>query len=209
MTELVNNVGGRALARLHSLKRAVAPDERCDLCAAKLEVQHKHFVECTPHKLLCVCDMCAILLDGKGNQRYRRVSSEIRQLSKFRMAERHWQALGIPVSLAFLYATDSGSSAFSILPSPGGPVRSEIESGAWEALVRENPVLCRMQPYVEALAVNRIKNAEEYLLVPIDECYRLIGIIRCYWQGMSGGTELQEHVAECFREWRERAISQV
>lgn len=198
--------GGHALAQLHRLRRVRATQERCELCAASVEEQHKHFVESASHRVICVCDMCTILLDGKGAQRYRRVSSEIRRLSGFRLTDYQWQSLRIPVSLVFFYTTDDGSAIFSVFPSPGGPVKSEVDEGAWKDLVRENPALNSMRPYIDALLVNRMKNAADYFLVPIDECYRLAGAIRRHWHGMSGGDEVDEHVAACLREWRERAV---
>ena len=35
-----------------------------------------------------------------------------------------------------------------------------------------------MEPDVEALLINRVGPAREYFLAPIDECYRLVGLIR-------------------------------
>jgi hypothetical protein len=43
---------------------------------------------------------------------------------------------------------------------------------------------------VEALLVNRSRGARQYFLVPIEDCYSLVGLIRTRWRGLSGGTEV-------------------
>ena len=34
----------------------------------------------------------------------------------------------------------------------------------------------------------------QYYIVPIDECYRLVGLIRMHWRGLSGGTEVWKEI---------------
>jgi len=46
--------------------------------------------------------------------------------------------------------------------------------------------------------VNRIGSSAEYFIVPIDECYRLVGLIRMHWRGLSGGTEVWEEIHQFF-----------
>jgi hypothetical protein len=62
-----------------------------------------------------------------------------------------------------------------------------------------------MERDVEALLVNRVRGAREHFLVPIDECYRLIGLIRTHWRGLSGGREVWEELARFFEQLRERS----
>ncbi len=38
----------------------------------------------------------------------------------------------------------------------------------------------------------------EYYLLPIDECYKLVGLIRMHWKGLSGGTEVWRELGEFF-----------
>ena len=59
-------------------------------------------------------------------------------------------------------------------------------------------MLLSMQPDVEALLVNRVGSAREYFLVPIDECYKLVGLIRIHWRGLSGGSLVWGEIAEFF-----------
>ena len=58
---------------------------------------------------------------------------------------------------------------------------------------------------VEALLVNRVGSAREYFLVPIDECYRLVGLIRIHWRGLSGGSLVWGEIAAFFDDLRRRA----
>jgi hypothetical protein len=75
---------------------------------------------------------------------------------------------------------------------------------AWHTLVEDNPVLGEFEPDVEALLVHRIGSAREYYRVPIDECYKLAGLIRLYWHGLSGGLEVWEKVGQFFAGLRAR-----
>jgi hypothetical protein len=39
--------------------------------------------------------------------------------------------------------------------------------------------------------------------VPIDECYKLVGLIRLHWRGLSGGMEVWEKVGQFFAALKE------
>jgi hypothetical protein len=41
--------------------------------------------------------------------------------------------------------------------------------------------------------------------VPIDECYRLVGLIRSNWQGFSGGAEVWQKIESFFGDLRRKA----
>ena len=58
---------------------------------------------------------------------------------------------------------------------------------------------------VEALIVNRLGGARQHAIVPIDECYRLVGLVRVSWEGISGGPRIETAVAGFFAELREKA----
>ena len=47
--------------------------------------------------------------------------------------------------------------------------------------------------------------ASEYYLLPIDECYRLVGLMRAHWKGLSGGTEVWREIQLFFEEMKNRA----
>ena len=61
-----------------------------------------------------------------------------------------------------------------------------------------------------ALLVNRVGHVAgavpaEYYLVPIDECYKLVGLIRTHWRGLSGGTEVWREIGAFFATLKKRA----
>jgi hypothetical protein len=63
---------------------------------------------------------------------------------------------------------------------------------------------------VEALLVNRVGHtrgfsAPEYYVLPIDECYKLVGLIRGNWRGLSGGTEVWQKIGQFFDSLKRRA----
>lgn len=80
----------------------------------------------------------------------------------------------------------------------------------WDEIELENPALGEMEADVEALLVNRIGHARgfshpEYYVVPVDECFKLVGLIRSRWQGLAGGTEVWREVARFFEGLKARA----
>ena len=88
-------------------------------------------------------------------------------------------------------------------PSPAGATESLLSFDTWDEIELENPVLLEMEADVEALLVNRIGHARgftkpEYYIVPIDECFKLVGLIRSRWQGLSGGTEVWQEIGQFF-----------
>ena len=96
-------------------------------------------------------------------------------------------------------------------PSPAGATESLLALESWNDIVSRNAALSAMEPDVEALLVNRLGysrgySAPEYYLLPIDECYRLVGLIRAHWKGLSGGTEVWQQLGEFFSSVKERAV---
>lgn len=63
-----------------------------------------------------------------------------------------------------------------------------------------NPVLRDMEPDVEALLVNQARGAREHWLVPVDDCYRLVAVVRTHWQGFSGGQQVWEEIGQFFKQ---------
>ena len=65
-------------------------------------------------------------------------------------------------------------------------------------------------PDVEALLVDRVNrtgktDAAEYYIAPIDECFKLVGLIRATWKGLSGGAEVWDEIGHFFADLRERS----
>jgi hypothetical protein len=55
------------------------------------------------------------------------------------------------------------------------------------------------------LLTNRVGNAREHYIVPIDACYQLVGLIRVSWRGLSGGEAAWKAIAEFFADLRAKS----
>ena len=131
-------------------------------------------------------------------------------LADFRMTDGQWEALRLPINLAFFFRSTAQERVVAAYPSPAGATESMLTLDAWEDIERENPILIEMEPDVEALLVNRVAHARgvtasEYFLVPIDSCYKLVGLIRTKWTGLSGGGEVWGEIARFFDELKPRS----
>ena len=180
------------------------------MCSRELAVRHKHLLELASRKLVCACDACAILFSGQGNAKFRRVPRQIRFLPDFRMTDSQWDGLMMPINMAFFFRSTPENRVLALYPSPAGATESLLSFETWDEIELENPALLEMEPDVEALLVNRIGHSRgfaesEYFIVPIDECFRLVGLIRSSWQGLSGGTEVWRHIAQFFTELKARS----
>lgn len=196
--------GGRGLAALRNLVRKTGETDCCELCATALSEHHQHLIDPLSRHLLCACDACAILFSSNGETKYRRVPRDVRSLDRFVLSDQVWNSLAIPIALAFLFRSSVSGQMLAVYPSPAGPTETAIEEDLWHEIVAENAFLAELAPDVEALLVNRMNGAREYLWVPIDECYRLTGIVRKYWRGLSGGEEGWQQITGFFDRLKER-----
>jgi hypothetical protein len=194
------------LATLRRLARKPGPAiERCELCGIELPPQHDHLIEPPTRKLACACGACAILFDGNGLARYRRVPRRIEVLTDFHLADEQWESLHLPINLAFFFNSSPAARVIAVYPSPAGATESLLTLEAWDDLVAANPVLAKLEPDVEALLVNRVGPIRDYIRAPIDECYKLVGIIRMHWRGLSGGTEVWKEITRFSASLKERS----
>ncbi|HWE01632.1 MAG TPA: DUF5947 family protein [Tepidisphaeraceae bacterium] len=194
-----------AIEALRRFSRPRVTGERCDLCAAPLAPDHQHLLEPANRKLVCSCDACAILFSDTASRKYRRVPRRVELLDDFQMTDLQWEAFGIPISLAFFFYSSPNEQMLSVYPSPAGGTEAIIPADAWQLLAAENPVLDLLEPDVEALLVNRMNGARDYHRVPIDECYRLVGLIKTHWRGLSGGAEVWKHFTIFFQELKAKS----
>jgi hypothetical protein len=86
-----------------------------------------------------------------------------------------------------------------------GATESRLEIDAWGEIEAANPVLAGMASDVEALLVDRSRGARRQWLVPIEDCYRLVAVIRTSWRGLSGGKEVWVEIEHFFEELEGRA----
>src|SRR5581483_7595779 len=186
------------LLRLRRLTQPRPPRERCELCGAAISAEHSHLLEPSNRQLHCACDACAILFSGQQDQRYRRVPRRVEHLPELESIEGLCESLHIPINLAFFYHSSDAGKLVAMYPSPAGATESLLPMDAWEALASKSDKLRQMQSDVEALIVNHIGKRRDCYLVSIDECYKLVGLIRSQWRGLSGGQEVWKAIAEFF-----------
>ncbi|MGH7867434.1 MAG: DUF5947 family protein, partial [Candidatus Dormibacteraceae bacterium] len=128
-------------------------------------------------------------------------------LTDFQMTDMQWEALMIPINLAFFYYDGAAGKITSMYPSPAGATESLLSLESWQEIREQNSALQTMESDVEAFLVNRVSSPPEYYLVPIDECFRLVGLIRMHWKGLSGGTDVWKEIQKFFTGLQSRSIS--
>jgi hypothetical protein len=190
-----------------STARAV---EFCELCSAGLGPEHPHMVELASRRIVCACDACALLFDGLEKSKYKRVSRRALRLMNFELSDAQWESLLIPINMAFFFHSSREGRVMALYPSPAGAVESLLPLEAWTEIAEGHREVLGLQPDIEALLVNRVSHAHgmgraDYFIAPIDECYKLVGIMRTQWKGLSGGAELWTEMARFFQELRAKA----
>ena len=175
------------LAALRKFTRKRSAAEYCELCSAPLSAEHEHLIEPAVQRLVCACTACAILFSGQQSARFRRVPRCASILSDFQLTDAQWEELHLPINLAFFFQSTRAGRVMAVYPSPAGGMESLLTLESWSRLEAENPVLRELEPDVEALLVYRVDRARDHYRVPIDACYRLVGLIRSNWRGLSGG----------------------
>jgi hypothetical protein len=188
--------------RIRQLPAKPAPNaaEHCDLCAAPVPPGHRHLVDLKDRRMLCACRACALLFDSAaaGGGHLRLVPTRRRRLAEFVLDDAQWARLRIPVDMAFFFRNTEAERVSAFYPSPAGPTESLLELDAWTELEANNPILIEMEPDVEALLVSHARQMREHWLVPIDDCYDLVGLIRNRWRGFDGGEEVWTEINRFF-----------
>ena len=188
-------------------KPRAAPGEACEMCAEPLGDGHSHVVNLDSRQIMCTCRACWLLFthQGAAGGRYRAVPDRYLRDAAFRLDEGRWDALQIPVRVAFLFANSDLGRVVAFYPSPAGATESLLSLEAWADVVAANPVMTDLTPDVEALLVRRAGEGFECFLVPIDACYELVGLVRMHWKGFDGGEEAWEAIDGFFDAVRERS----
>lgn len=209
----------------HALARLLArhgQDQRethgCELCGQRLPGDHAHLLHTASRQAVCACRACAALFTDTPAgpaARYLRLPERRLRLPEPHQAHTTAQgtpgdllaALGVPVGLAFVI-TEPDGAAVAHYPSPLGATRWEVDPATWRAVTAGCAPLRTMRPLVEALLVHTTHGARERWLVPVDDCFRLVAVIRQEWRGLSGGDQVWAKIRQFFADLAVRAGEQ-
>jgi hypothetical protein len=181
----------------------VKDTEKCEICGMPISDDHRHLLELNERRILCACEPCLAMKSGLEN--YCPVSTRTLWLDDFVFPDELWAAFQLPVGLAFFMRSTGTNSVVALYPSPAGATECELHLESWDKLVELNPILRDLEADAEALVVNRMVGAHQHAIVPIDECYRLVGLIKSTWEGISGGNAIQDAVPKFFEYVRHKA----
>nr|WP_206072484.1 DUF5947 family protein [Antrihabitans stalactiti] len=190
------------LRRIAADRPRAVVGERCEMCAEPIRDEHQHVVSLQGRQLMCVCRGCYLLFtDQQAELRFRAVPDRYLSFPDFALSPGRWDALEIPVALAFFFHNSTIGRTVAFYPGPAGATESELPLDAWEQVCAENPLLSVVLPDVEALLIRIPERGEgdpECYLVPIDACYQLVGGLRQVWRGFDGGQDARRAIDEFF-----------
>lgn len=192
----------RRVAR-QAARRGADEPERCELCAQPLPADHRHLLRPATGTVSCACRACALLFGHggtAGGRGYLALPDTRRRLDGCSLDDALWAALGIPVNLAFFTRSGEAGPVTAAYPSPLGAVRFTVDPDSWREVVSSHPALPSLAADVQALLVNRARGAAEHWLVPLDDCYRLVALVRAHWKGLGGGPEVWQRIDDFFRQ---------
>jgi Family of unknown function (DUF5947) len=173
--------------------------------------------------------------EGAAGGRYRAVPEHVYHDPGRPLTDADWNELQIPVAMAFFFYNSALERVVAGYPSPGGATECELDLAAWDRLAAAYPLLGGLAPDVEAIFVNRTEHDSagpggttprdppalggtpssqtplappkyEVFLIPVDECYALVGELRMKWQGFDGGAEARAALAAFLDGVRRRAV---
>jgi Family of unknown function (DUF5947) len=174
--------------------------QQCELCGEQVSAGHRHLFDTEREELLCACQACSLLFarDAASEGHYRLVPHR-----RVRLAAVSTTELGVPVGLAFFVLRADGA-VIAHYPSPAGATQWEVDPPAWADAVDRHPELHTLEADLEALLVNTARGQQQHWLVPIDDCFRLIAVVRREWKGLSGGSRIWPEIEQFFAELKEQ-----
>jgi hypothetical protein len=204
--------GNDNLALLQQMLRKRPPSgERCDFCAEALTPEHSHLIELAARRILCACRPCYIVFEPEGaaQGKYRAIPTRYREVAAFAIGDGAWDALQIPIGLAFFFYNSVEKRTVAFYPSPAGATESLLPLETWNEIVSGYPELSSIAPDVEAVLIQRTPELVRSFVVPIDSAYELVGLIRTSWKGFDGGPEAHAKIAAYFEKVRARSQGKV
>jgi len=181
------------------------------MCAEPIADEHQHVVNVEGRQLMCVCRGCYLLFtDTAAQLRYRAIPDRYLAFPAVAFDRSQWEALQIPVGLAFFFRNSSLGRTVAFYPGPAGATESELDLDAWEAIRTADPRMDMMADDTEAVLIRVPEEgcaaAQGYLL-PIDACYEFVGRLRMLWHGFDGGQQVREFIDGFFATLDERGTA--
>ncbi len=189
-----------ALRALLRKPAAAAPGERCDFCALPIQARHAHLIDTKARRIMCGCRACALTFEPNGAAmgRFKLVPERFLRVSELAPDGAVWDALQIPIGLAFLFHSSGDGKFAAFYPGPAGATESQLPLDAWQTLAEQHPVLSTLQADVEAILLRRRGAETDCFIVPIDAAYELVGLIRTRWRGFDGGQDAKDAIEGFF-----------
>jgi hypothetical protein len=181
----------------------------CERCGERLPEPHRHHVDLATRRLSCSCRACW-LLSPANHGTYLAVPDRYLAGPNLRLTDAQWEALQVPVDIAFFMVNSVIGRVIAFYPSPAGATESALPLGAWRDVEQSNPWVDSVAPDVEALLVRRTGGGgHDWFIVPIDACYALVGRMRLHWSGFDGGDAVRTDIDRFFAEVVARSASEL
>ncbi len=199
-----------ATAVLRRVLAAPPPQQRapaCEMCGVAYGDRHSHVVGLDTRALMCTCRPCALLFSSPaaGGGRYRAVPERYLSFPDGTLNRAHWDALDIPVGVAFVFRNSALGRLVACYPSPAGATESELSPDAWSELLEADPTMGTVADDVEGVLMRITGQDVSCHVVPIDRCYELVGHLRQNWRGFDGGREAHDVIEAFFAEIQSRS----
>jgi hypothetical protein len=181
----------------------------CEQCGELLSEAHHHTIDLVVRSLSCCCRACWVLAGARSEASSRKAVPD-RYLAepRFELTATQWDALQLPVDIAFFMTNSVVRRTIAFYPSPAGATESSLSLEAWHDVERANPWVRTAVPDVEAVLMRKQASPSpgyEAFIVPIDACYDLVGRLRVHWRGLSGGDRARAEIDRFFGEILARA----
>jgi hypothetical protein len=203
------------LAGIRNNRPAPEPaGERCEMCSELIADEHQHVVNVVGRQLMCACRACYLLFtDSHAQLRYRAVPDRYLSFPDFALDRLVWEALQIPVGVAFFFTNSALGRTVAFYPGPAGATESELDMEVWDAISGADSRVGLLADDVEALLFRVFDSPQDgelpgplTYLVPIDACYEFVGRLRMLWRGFDGGQQAREFIDDFFARLADRAV---
>jgi Family of unknown function (DUF5947) len=192
-------------------KAPAPPGERCDFCVVPIGPAHGHLIDLQARRIMCACRPCYLVMEPQGaaQGRYKAVPMRYVEVPELAVGAQEWEALQIPIALAFFFFNSREGKMVAFYPGPAGATESLLPLETWDEIAARAPLFATLQPDVEAILIHRRAEGTRCFIVPIDAAYELVGVIRTTWRGFAGGDDAWERIDAFFTTLRARSEGRV